>query len=151
MTSRELEILDIIYQIGGQCSLRLISKETGLSSEYAFLIAKGLLKQKLIKKIANNVFILTAKGGSFLEHRTPPTLIAVSRGFGNKIELPAFEPETHFMSRKFMAEQPCLTEHNLDKDPTTEVADARSIQKSLKRLIFINCKRPCRWRGGSKY
>jgi len=92
--------------------MRLISKETGLSPDYAFLIAKKLLGQKLIKKIANNIFILTANGRSLLERRRgslerkikPPALLTVS--------------------------------HNLGKDQTIEVTDAQSIQKSIKRLIF---------------
>lgn len=122
MTSRELEILNIIYRLGGRCSMRLISKETGLSSDYAFLITKKLLDQKLIKKIANNVFILTANGRSFLEHKIH---------FINPEAIPS---GCHGAGREFMAGEPRFTEHNLGKGPTTEVADARSIQKILKRL-----------------
>lgn len=142
MTSRELEILNIIYRLGGQCSRRILSKETGLSSDYTFLISKGLLNQKLIKKTANNVFILSARGRLLLEQRgdqgskkKTPTLIEVSRSFGTEVEPPTFPPEIHFIKKEFMSERPYLTEHNLGKGQITEVADARSIQKNIKRLI----------------
>ena len=123
MTSRELEILNIIYRLGCQCSMRLISKETGLSPDYVFLITKKLIDQKLIKKIANNVFILTANGRSFLErkiHFINPEASASWRSCG--------------AGREFMNGEPHFTEHNLGKDITIEVTDARSIQPSLKRL-----------------
>jgi len=142
MTSRESEILNIIYQSGGQCSMRKISKETGLSPDYAFLVAKDLLKQKLIKKIANDVFILTSSGRLLLGRlrdsleRKIPTLIKVFRSFDTEVEPPPFEPEIHFISREFMSEQPYLTEHNLGKGQITEMADAQSIQKSIKRLTI---------------
>ena len=148
MTSRESEILNIIYRSGGRCPIRIISKETGLSSDYASLISKGLLNQKLVKKTANNVFILTNNGRSLLEHRKvgserkkTPTLIEVSRSFGKEVEPPSFDPEIHFISREFMSEQPCLIEYNLGKGQITEKADAQSIQKSLKRLTFVSRKR----------
>ena len=147
MTSRESEILNIIYRLGGRCSGRKISKEAGLSPDYTFLISKGLLNWKLIKKTANNVFILTNSGRSLLERsrdgseRKIPTLIEVSRSFGKEVEPPSFEPEIHFISKEFMSEQPYLTEHNLGKGQITEKADAQSIQKSLKRLTFVSRKR----------
>ena len=152
MTSRELEILNIIYQLGGRCSMRIISKETGLSTDYTFLISKGLLNRKLIKKTANNVFILTISGKSLLERsrdgsegkKKIPTLIEVSRSFGSEVESPSFEPEINFINREFMSEQSRLTDHNLGKGQITEVADAQSIQKSLKRLTFVSRKRPAR-------
>lgn len=103
--------------------MRKISKETGLSSDYTFLITKKLLDQKLIKKIANNVFILTAKGRSFLEHKIYFINPEASASWRN-----------YRVGREFMAGEPRFTEHNLDKDITTEVAPARLIQKSLKRL-----------------
>ena len=153
MTPRELEILHTIYRLGGQCSIRKMSKEVGLSSNYTFLISKGLLKQRLIKKIANSVLILTTGGRSFLEHsrdgsegkKKTPTLIAVSRSFGNEVELSSFEPEIHFInpeaipSGRYGAGK--KFEHNLSRDITTQVADARSIQKSIKRLTFVNRKK----------
>lgn len=150
MTSRELEILNIIYRLGGRCSGRKISKEAGLSPDYTFLISKGLLNQKLIKRTTNNVFILTISGRSLLERsrdasegkKKIPTLIEVSRSFGSEVELPSSEPEINFINREFMSEQPRLiTDHNLGKGQITEKADAQSIQKSLKRLIFVNHKR----------
>ncbi len=147
MTSRELEILNTIYRLGGQCSGRKISKEAGLSPDYTFLISKGLLNQKLIKKTANNVFILTTSGRSLLERsrndpemKKIPTLIEVSRSFGSKVEPPFFKPEISFIKREFMSEQPHLTEHNLGKGQITEVADAQLIQKSLKRLTHQRSK-----------
>ncbi len=143
--------------------MRKISKETGLSSDYAFLIAKGLLKQRLIKKIANDVFILTNSGRLLLgrlrdnsERKKVPTLIEVSRSFDREVEPPSFDPEIHFISpeaipsgcygagREFTANQLYPIEHNLGKGQITEKADARSIQKSLKRLIFASRKRPAR-------
>jgi len=141
MISRELEILNIIHRLGGQCSKRIISKEMRLSPDYIFLIAKKLLDRKLIKKIANNAFILTVGGRSFLERgrggsegkTKTSSLMAVSRSFDGGVELPSFNPEIHFINP---AERLCLVEHNLGKDLTIEVTDARSIQKSLKRLAF---------------
>lgn len=149
MTSRESEILNIIYRLGDWCPMRIISKETGLGSAYAFLIIKKLLDQKLIKKIANDVFILTANGRLFLEPRTPPTCIGESYGFGSKIHF--FNPEAippqkrtsslrggsrcHEAGREFTDGESRFTEDNLGKDITIEVTDARSIQESLKRLI----------------
>ncbi len=147
MTSRESEILNIIYRSGGQCSIRKISKEMSLSSDYTFLISKGLLTQKLVKRTANNLFILTISGRSLLERsrdgseKKTPTLIEVSRSFGSEVEPPSFDPEIHFISREFMSEQPCLIEYNLGKGQITEKADAQSIQKSLKRLTFVSRKR----------
>lgn len=148
MTSRELEILNTIYRLGGQCSMRKITKETCLSSDYASLISKELLKQKLLKKTANNVFILTTSGRSLLERSRNgleggknPTLIEVSRSFESKVKLPSFEPEINFINREFISEQPRLIEHNLGKGQITEMADAQSIQKSLKRLTFVDRKR----------
>ena len=128
--------------------MRKINKETGLSSDYAFLIAKGLLKQGLIKKIANDVFILTNSGrlllgrlGDNSEKEKTLTLTEVSRSFGSEVDPHTFPPEIHFISRESMFEQPYLTEHNLSRGQITEVADAQSIQKSLKRLTFVNRKR----------
>ena len=124
--------------------MRTISKETGLSSDYASLISGELLNKKLIRRTANNVFILTNSGRSLLERsrdgseRKIPTLIEASRSFGGEIELPSFEPEINFINREFIPEQPRLIEHNLGKCPTTEVTNARSIQKSLKRFTFVN-------------
>ena len=149
MTPRELEILNIIYRLGNQCSLRIISKETGLSTDYSFLISKGLLNQRLIKKTANNVFILTTSGKSLFERlrdgseekKKRPTLIEISSSFGSKVEPPSFEPEISFIDKGFVAGEPVITEHNLDKGLTTEVANARSVQKSIRRLTFVNRKR----------
>lgn len=147
MTSRESEILNSIYLLGGRCSMRTISKETGLSSDYTSLVSGELLNKKLIRRTANNVFILTNSGRSLLEHardgseRNIPILIEVSRSFVSEVEPPSFGPEIHFVNKEFMSEQPCLTEHNLGKRQITEMADAQSIQKSLKRLTFVNRKR----------
>lgn len=147
MTSRELEILNIIHRLGGQCSLRVISKEMGLSSDYAYLISKGLLNQKLIKKIANNILLLTLRGRSLLERsrddlekkRKTPILIEVSRSFGKEVETtPSFKPEISFINKGFAVGEPVLTEHNLGAAVVIEVANARLIQKSVKRLTFVN-------------
>lgn len=124
--------------------MRKISKETGLSPDYAFLVVKDLLKQKLIKKIANDVFILTSSGRLLLGRlrdsleRKTPTLIKVFRSFDTEVEPPPFEPEIHFISRELMSEQPYITEHNLGKGQITEMANAHSIQKSIKRLTTAN-------------
>lgn len=166
MTPRESEILNIIYRLGGQCSLQVISKKTGLGFGYVFLISKGLLNQKLIKKTANNVFVLTISGRSLLEcsrdasegKKKTPIFLGIPRSFGrssphlihrcgSEVEPSSFEPEISFISpeaipsgchgvgKGFVIGQPYLTEHNLSKGQITEVADARSIQKSLRRLI----------------
>lgn len=148
MTSRELEILYTIYQLGGQCSMRKISQETGLSPDYTFLISKVLLNRKLIKKTAHNVFILTMSGKSLFKHlrdgsegrKKTPTLIKVSHSFSGGVEPPTFKPEIHFINKEFMSEEPRIIEHNLSKCPITEVVDAKLIQKSIKRLTFVNRK-----------
>lgn len=147
MTSRELEILNTIYRLGGSGSLRMISKEMGLSSDYTFLISRELLTQKLVKKAAGNAFILTNSGRSLLESsrggsggKNTPTLIEVSHSFGSEVEPPTFPPEIRFIKKEFMSEEPYLTEHNLDQGQITEVADARSIQKNIKRLTLANRK-----------
>ncbi|MBI2633278.1 MAG: hypothetical protein HYW78_02705 [Parcubacteria group bacterium] len=113
-----------------------------LSPDYTFLISKGLLNHKLIKKIAHDVFILTVSGRSLLERsagisekKNISTLIEVSRGFGGRIELSSFEPEmSFFINKGFAVEEAVLSEHNLGKGLITEITDARSIQKSIKRL-----------------
>lgn len=149
MTPRELEVLHAIYRLGGQCSIQKISKEVGLSSDYTFLISKGLLKQSIIKKIAKNVFILTTSGRSFLEHvrdgseeKKTPTLIEVSRSLDNGVESPSFDPEIRFINKEFTSNELYPVEHNLSRDITTQVADARSIQKSIRRLTFVNRTKP---------
>lgn len=121
--------------------MRVISKETGLGFGYASLISGELLNQKLVKRTTNNVFILTASGRSLLERsrdtsegKKTPTLMEVSRSFGSAAEPPSFEPEISFINREFMSERSHLTEHNLDKGQITEKADAKLIQKSIKRL-----------------
>lgn len=121
MTPRELEVLHTIYRLGGQCSIRKMSKEVSLSSDYTFLISTGLLKQKLIKRIANNVCILTTSGRLYLEHFINPEAIP-SGCYGAGKELM----------------QGQLVKHNLSRGLTTQVADARSIQKSIRRLTFVN-------------
>lgn len=128
--------------------MRIISKETGLSPDYVSLISCELLNQKLLKKTANNILILTASGRSLWERRRvgqevgkTPTLIEVSRSFGSEVEPPPFEPEIHFINKEFMPQQSYLIEHNLNKSPMTEMIDARSIQKSIRRLTFTNHKR----------
>lgn len=125
--------------------MRKISKEMGLSSDYTFLISKGLLDQKLIKKTANNVFILTASGRSLIERsrngserKRTPILIEVSRSFGSEVEPPVFEPEIHFISRDFVSVGPQLIGHNLNKGQITEVVDAKSIQRSIQQLTFVD-------------
>lgn len=160
MTSRELETLNIIYRLGGQCSTQMVSKETGLSSDYTFLISQELLNQKLIKKTANNIFILTASGRSLLGRsrdalegkKKTPTLIEVSRSFGSGVKPASFEPEISFINpeaipsgcygagKGFAVGESALVEHNLSKSQVAEKADAQSIQKSIKRLIFAGRK-----------
>jgi len=126
-----------------------------LSPDYIFLISKGLLNQKLIKKVANNVFILTAIGRSLLEcskdglkRKKTITLIEVSRSFGNEVESPSFKPEISFINPETISSGCCRAskefEHNLNRGLITEVVSAQSIQKSIKRLTFVNRKRPAR-------
>lgn len=142
MTSRELEILNIIYQSGGRASMRTISKKAGLSFGYTHLVSKALLVGNLIKQNGNNVFVLTSSGKSTLEKRHDskqekvPILVEVARSLDNQIEVSPPVPEISFVNKE-LTPQSYLMEHNLDKGQITEFADAGQIQKSIKRLTFV--------------
>jgi len=146
MTSRELEILNIIYQSGGRTSIRTISKKAGLSFGYTHLVSKALLEGNLIKQNGNNVFVLTPPGRSILEKRhdskqeKTPILIEIARSLDNQIEVPPPVPEIFFVNKE-LTPRSYLVEHNLDRGQITEFADAGQIQMSIKRLTFVNRKR----------
>jgi hypothetical protein len=146
MTSRESEILTTIYQLGGRCSIRTISKKTGLSPDYSYLISKGLLMRKLMKRIATNIFVLTPKGKMVLERSrndageaNVSTLAEIALGFNDRNKTSS--SEIKFINKKLPSEQPCLIEHNLNRSQITERANARQIAINIKRLTFTNRKR----------
>ena len=70
MTSRELEILNTIEQLGGQASRRAISKKTGLSLDYSQVLSQALLRQHLLAQTASRLFALTAQGRLVVERRS---------------------------------------------------------------------------------
>jgi hypothetical protein len=147
MTPRELEILNTIYQSGGQCSVPTVGKKTALSPEYIRLISKELLKQKLVKKIGNNILVLTSSGRSFVEWRCGSqgskkmlTLAEVAHSFGKEVQSPLVKAEIAFVNEKFTVEQPRLIEYNLGKDLIIEVANGESIQTNIKRLTSVERK-----------
>lgn len=107
MTSRELEILNIIHQADGGCTMRAISEKTGLSNAYGYLILKNLLKDKLIKQQRNNVFILTPQGGSLARPIKSSTFQEIN------------------------LEQ---TSRDKDRDQITETEDAKQIEINVNRL-----------------
>lgn len=148
MTSRELEILNTIYQLGGQAVLRIISKGTGLSSDYIYLISRELLKRKLIGLIANNIFVLTAKGKLFLERsrsnqkeRMGSSLREVALSFGRQSKPLSSALEVSFINQEMVSEPSYLLEHNLGRSQTIESTSARAVQASIKRLTTVNFKR----------
>ena len=69
MTSRELEILNTIEQLGGQASRRAISKKTGLSLDYSQVLSQALLRQHLLARTARQLFALTVQGRLAIERR----------------------------------------------------------------------------------
>lgn len=70
MTPRELEILHTVYQLGGQCSMRAISRKTGLSLDYSYVLFHALLRQHLLAQTASCLFALTAQGRLVVERRS---------------------------------------------------------------------------------
>jgi len=142
MTSRELEILNIVHQSGSRASIRAISKKAGLSFGYTHLVSKALLEGNLIKQNGNNVFVLTSSGKSILEKRHDskqekvPILVEVARSLDNQIEVSPFAPEVIFVNKE-LTPQSYLMEHNLDQGQIIEFADAGQIQKSIKCLTFV--------------
>ncbi len=70
MTSRELEILNTIEQLGGQVSLRAISKKTGLSIDYSHELSHALLRQHLLEQTASQLLVLTSQGRLVVERRS---------------------------------------------------------------------------------
>lgn len=151
MTPRELQVLNTIYQLGGQASLGAISKKTGLSLVYSRGLAQVLLKQRLLDQPASQLLALTAEGWSLVEKRrgkvgeTAVLGLAevarlVSRQTGSAPTLPP-NPEPNFFSSRFMEEPVSFIKHDLNKNQTVELENTRSIQAGIDGLISMNSKR----------
>lgn len=148
MTPRESEILHTVYQLGGQASVRTVSKKTGLSLNYSHVLSQALLRQHLLEQTAGQLFTITAQGRLLVERRGKAGETAglglteaarlISRQTGISSMLP---PEPSFLSAKFSEEPVSFVKHALNKNQTVELVDARSIQAGINGLISINSKR----------
>jgi len=133
MTSRELEIINIVYETGGKCSVRTISKRTNLSSDYTYYLSQTLLKQELIKQ-ADNTLILTDKGKSFiapfrndLEQETK--FLGVSPYLDkDQAELSSFKTKAKLMIPEFQKFQ----------DKTSELPRSKKEEKALSAVSQNN-------------
>jgi|GEM_PF-1912095 len=146
MTSRELQVLKAIYQLGGQASLGAISKKNGLSLDYSRGLAKVLLRQHLLDQPANRLFVLTAQGRLLVAEspmkaeEAPIFSLAeaaclVSRQTNLASTLPS---ESGWFSSRFLEEPVSFTKHGLNKNQTVELEEARSVQAGIDGLISIN-------------
>lgn len=145
MTPRELEILQTIYQLGGQCSLQAISRKTGLSVDYCLLISKVLLKINYINQIRKNIFILTSQGKTLTERRDnlktsqALTLTEIAHNIGCQTELPSSSvPKIHIDYRGFSQPSSYIVQHNFKRSKMAKREEVKEIQKNIKRLTFIN-------------
>jgi len=145
MTPRELEILQTIYQLGGQCSLQAISRKTGLSVDYCFLISKVLLKINYISQIRKNIFILTSQGKILTERQDnlktsqAPTLMEIAHNIGSQIELPSSTvPKIRLDYREFSQLSSYIVQPNFKRSKMAKREEVKEIQKNIKRLTFIN-------------
>lgn len=151
MTPRELQVLNTIYQLGGQASLGAISKKTGLSLVYSRGLAQVLLKQRLLDQPASQLLVLTTQGRSLVAERRGKVgetaglgLVEVarlvSRQTGSAPTLPP-DLEPNFFSSRFMEEPVSFIKHDLNKNQTVELENTRSIQAGIDGLISMNSKR----------
>lgn len=148
MTPRELEMLHTMYQLGGQASMRAISKKMGLSLDYSRVLSQVLLRQHLLEQTAGRLLTVTAQGRLLVERRSKggeteilgltEAARLVSRHTGISPTLP---PESSFLSAELGEEPVSFVQHNLNKNQTIELADARSIEAGIDGLISINSKR----------
>lgn len=136
MTSRELEIINTIYQSGGRCSIRAISKKIRVGYDYGYLILKALLKEKLVEKQGNNVFILTSEGKSLIKQseRAKEQVFFKNQAMFS----PSFSEEANFIKKDLKGQS---IEHNFNKaEHIIETEDAEQIQTSVNRLTFVKPK-----------
>ena len=145
MTPRELEILQTVYQLGGQCSLQAISRKTGLSVDYCLLISKALLKANYINQIGKNIFILTSQGKRLTERQDnlktsqAPTLMEVAHNLGSQIELPSSSvPKIHLDYGGFSQPSAYIVQPIFKRSKIAKRAEVKEIQRNIKRLKFIN-------------
>lgn len=146
MTPRELEILHTVYQLGGQSSLRAISKKTGLSLDYNRGLAKVLLRQHLLEQTASRLLALTVQGRSFVVERCGIAGETAGLGLSEVARLvsrqtgmaPVLPPEPSFFSPGFIEEPVSFVKHDFNKNQTVELIDAQSIQAGINGLISIN-------------
>ncbi len=149
MTSRELQVLNAIDQLGGQASVGAISKKTALSLDYTHELAKGLLRQHYIDQPASRILALGAKGRSLMSARSATMTKTAVSGLAEAAHLisrqtdrmPALPPETNFLSPGFMEEPISFIKHDLNKNQTVELEHTRSIQAGVDGLISIHAKR----------
>lgn len=149
MTPRELQVLNTIYQLGGQASLGAISKKTGLSLVYSRGLAQVLLKQRLLDQPASQLLALTAQGRSLVAERCGKVGETAALGLAEVARLvsrqtgvsPTLPTEPSFLSEKFSEEPVSFIKHDLNKNQTVELENTRSIQAGIDGLISINSKR----------
>lgn len=148
MTPRELQIINTIYQLGGQATLGAISKKTGLSLDYSRGLAKVLLRTRLLDQPASRLLVLTAKGMLLVKGRPAIVEETVAFGLAEVASMvsrqigpaPALPPEPNFFSPRLMEEPVSFIKHGLNKNQTVELEDTRLIQASIDGLISIKSK-----------
>ncbi len=149
MTPRELQVLKIIYQLGGQASLRMISKKTGLSLDYSRELAKFLLRKHFLSQPTSRLLALTVQGRLLITGRPARTeetaifgLAKAARMVSQQTDIaPTLPPEPNWFSPEFVEEPASFIKHDLNKNQTIELEDTRSIQAGIAGLISINSKR----------
>ncbi len=150
MTPREMEVLQILHRLGGQCTIGAVSKKIGLSANYCYVLFKTLTKQALTREIANNVFMLTFRGQSLLEELKTSKgksaadfpAIAVRVGSGSLEHSSSRGAEKDFAKELSARWSPSL-DHNLSRFSHIEITDDRAIKKSVKLLspLFLREKK----------
>lgn len=150
MTPRELQIINTIYQLGGQASFGAISKKTGLSLEYSRELAKVLLRQRFLEQPTSRILVLTARGRSLVAERPATAAGTALLGLAEVASLvrrqtglaPTLPPEPNFFSSRFMEEEPvAFIKHDLNKNQTIELESTRLIQAGIDGLMAIKSKR----------
>ncbi len=148
MTPRELQLLNTIYQLGGQASMRAVGKKTGLSLDYSRMLSQALLRQHLLEQTASRLLALTIQGRLLVErHNKAGETAAIGLEEAARLvsrqtdSLPALPPEQSFFSPGFIEKPVSFVRHDLNKNQTVELVDARSIQAGIDGLISINSKR----------
>ena len=62
MTTNELRVLEIIWNLGGEASLDTIARSAGISTEYARLICNNLGRHDYIDFLHSKLAVLRGKG-----------------------------------------------------------------------------------------